>query len=157
MTQTKLSTPYPPLSSPSPTRQVRWPLSKEKKSTTYPKDTYAELVFPCKCFENWEKKKNSPKLIQHWVTRTCSLQLQLKINTKLKKKRKKERKTKQNKTKNNSNGKWSKAYYVVSSNNNKNKNHFSYLVHIKVAVIISLIWEKKGRDWKGLSVCILTW
>ena len=61
-------------------------------------------------------------------------------------KKKRERKTKQNKTENNSNGKWSKAYYVVSSNNSKNKNHFSYLVHIKVAIIISLIWEKKGRD-----------
>ena len=99
MTQTKLSTPYPPLSSPSPTWQVRWPLSKEKKSIIYPKDTYAELVFPCKYFENWEKKKNSPKLIQHLVTRTCSLQLQLKINThKIKKKKKgKENKTKQNK------------------------------------------------------------
>ena len=140
MTQTKLSTPYPPLSSPSPTRQVRWPLSKEKKSTTHPKDTYAELVFPCKCFENWEKKKNSPKLIQHWVTRTCSLQLQLKINTKLKKKRKKERKTKQNKTKNNSNGKWSKAYYVVST-------------VIKVAIIISLIWEEKRERLKE-SICL---
>ena len=81
------------------------------------------------------------------------MQLQLKINTyKIKKKKKgkenktKRNKTKQNKTKNNSNGKWSKAYYVVSSNNNKNKNHFSYLIHIKVAVIISSIWEKKGRD-----------
>ena len=154
MTQTKISTPYPPLSSPSPKRQVKWLVSKEKKSIIYPKDTYAELAFPCKCFENWEKKKNIPKLIQHWVTRTWSLQLQLKINThKIVLKKKGE----ENKTKNNSNRKWSKAYYVVSSNNNKNKNHFSYLVHIKVAVIISLIWEKKGRDWKGLSVCILTW
>ena len=59
MTQTKISTPYPPLSSPSPTRQVKWSVSKEKKSIIYPKDTYAELVFPCKCFENWEKKKNT--------------------------------------------------------------------------------------------------
>ena len=50
MTQTKLSTPYPPLSSPSPTWQVKLPLSKERKSMKYPKDTYAELVFPCKFF-----------------------------------------------------------------------------------------------------------
>ena len=63
----------------------------------------------------------------------------------------------QNKTKNNSNGKRSKAYYVVSSNNNKNKNHFSYLVHIKVAIMISLMIEEKRRDWKRVSVCILTW
>ena len=47
----------PPLSSPSHTRQVKWPVSKEKKSIKYPKDTYAELVFPYQCFENWEKKK----------------------------------------------------------------------------------------------------
>ena len=157
MTQTKLSTPYPPLSSPSPTWQVKLPLSKERKSMKYPKDTYAELVFPCKCFENWEKKKNSPKLIQHWVTRTCSLQLQLKINTKLKKKRKKERKTKQNKTKNNSNGKWSKAYYVVSSNNNKNKNHFPIWSTLKLLLWFRWYVKKKWRYWKRVSVCILTW
>ena len=62
MTQTKLSTPYPPLSSPSPTRQVKWPLSKERKSMKYPKDTYAELVFPCKCFENWEKEEKESQI-----------------------------------------------------------------------------------------------
>ena len=66
---------------------------------------------------------------------------------------KKEGKGKQNKTKNNSNGKWSKAYYVVSSNNSKNKNHFSYLVHIKVAIIISLIWEEKRERLKE-SICL---
>ena len=159
MTQTKLSTPYPPLSSPSPTRQVRWPLSKEKKSTTHPKDTYAELVFPCKCFENWEKKKNSPKLIQHWVTRTCSLQLQLKINTHkiVFKKKGEENKTKQNKTKNNSNGKWSKAYYVASSNNNKNKNHFPIWSTLKLLLWFRWNVKKKWRYWKRVSVCILTW
>ena len=156
MTQTKISTPYPPLSSPSPTRQVKWLVSKEKKSIIYPKDTYAELAFPCKCFENWEKKKNSPKLIQHWVTRTWSLQLQLKINTyKIKKKR--ERKTKQNKTKNNSNGKWSKAYYVVSSNNNKNKNHFPIWSILKLLLWYRWCLKKKRRDWKRVSVYILTW
>ena len=148
MTQTKISTPYPPLSSPSPTRQVKWPLSKEKKSIVYPKDTYAELVFPCKCFENWEKKKNIPKLIQHWVTRTWSLQLQLKINI---------GRGKQNKTKNNSNGKRSKAYYVVSSNNNKNKNHFPIWSTLKLLLWFRWCLKKKGRDWKRVSVYILTW
>ena len=86
------------------------------------------------------------------------MQLQLKINTqnlKKKKKRKKgkQNKTKQNKTKNNSNGKWSKAYYVVSSNTNKNKNHFSYLVHIKVAIMISLVFEEK-RERLTESICL---
>ena len=78
------------------------------------------------------------------------MQLQLKINTH---KIKKKGKGKQNKTKNNSNGKWSKASYVVSSNNSKNKNHFPYLVHIKVAIMISLICKEKMERLKE-SICL---
>ena len=81
------------------------------------------------------------------------MQLQLKINTHKIILKKRERKTKQNKTKNNSNGKWSKAYYVVSSNNKKNKNHFPYLVHIKVAIMISLMFEEKRERLKE-SICL---
>ena len=69
------------------------------------------------------------------------------------KKKGEQNKTKQNKTKNNSNGKWSKAYYVVSSNNKKNKNHFPYLVHIKVAIMISLMFEEK-RERSKESICL---
>ena len=156
MTQTKISTPYPPLFSPSPTRQLKWSVSKEKKSIVYPKDTYAELVFPCKCFENWEKKKNIPKLIHHWVTRTWSLQLQLK-NKHTQNSIKKIGRGKQNKTKNNSNGKWSKASYVVSSNYNKNKNHFPMWSTLKLLLWFRWCLKKKGRDWQRVSVCILTW
>ena len=154
MTKTKLSTPFPPPLFPSPTKQVKWPVSKERKSMKYPKDTYSELVFPCQCFENWEKKKTQINTTLSDQDLVIAIAVKNK-HTKIKKKRK--RKTKQNKTKNNSNGKWSKAYYVVSSNKNKNKNHFSYLVHIKVAIMISLMIEEKRRDWKRVSVCILTW
>ena len=61
----------------------------------YPKDTYAELVFPCQCFENWEKKKT----VQ--INTTLSYQdlviaFVVKIDTH-KMKKEKENKTKQNK------------------------------------------------------------
>ena len=97
---TKLSTPYPPLSSPSPTWQVKWPVSKEKKSMKYPKATYAELVFPCKCFENWDKEEKESQINTTLSDQDLVIAIAVKNkHTQNNIKKKRERKTKQNKTK----------------------------------------------------------
>ena len=82
------------------------------------------------------------------------MQLQSEINTHKIVFKKRENKTKQNKEQ----LKWKVEQgilckNVVSCNNDKNKNHFSYLVHIKVAIMISLMFEEK-RERSKESICL---